>query len=437
MISVDSGPLSDGDMESLNSLPPGTRVYRVFRRVSRGLRVERLLVRLRRRIISGRMPGATPPVSGNGGAGPRSAGSRPGSLPPEEIRWRWREPRTVVRALNSWLSFCRARTWTRDVARVGKALALRQHYDLIATSGPPHSAHLAGVAVSRAAGAPLALDLRDPWSLPHRVPEPIASPLWFRLARWRERRAVARASLIITNTDPVRHAMAELYPHRSDRLVTVMNGSDEDPLPEQPRPERFVVAYAGAIYLDRDPRPFFRGAAAMVRDLGLSPRQFEVVFVGDVRKYGPEAVADIARHEGLSGYLTLLPPMARPELLERLTAASMLLSLPQDSPFAVPSKVFEYMQFRAWVLALATPESPTAVALQGTNADVVDPDDPASIAAVLRRRYLQFAAGETPDPPDPEGRLSRRRQAQVLLEAMERIVGPSRDTPASTVSCSR
>jgi hypothetical protein len=101
----------------------------------------------------------------------------------------------------------------------------------------------------------------------------------------------------------------------------------------------------------------------------------------------------------------------------------VLLSLPQGVDLAIPSKVFEYMQFPAWLVALATRGCATERLLRGTAADVVEPGDEDALARVLLDRYRQWARGERPRPVNADGRFSRRRQADLLFDAIEARTG--------------
>src|SRR3954447_23731214 len=103
----------------------------------------------------------------------------------------------------------------------------------------------------------------------------------------------------------------------------------------------------------------------------------------------------------------MLPPRAHREALQFLANATLLVSLPQDTEMAVPSKVFEYSRFNAWLLALARPNSATALALAGSSADVVAPDDEEALYAVLRRHVLEHRAGVRPTPVGADGRFAR------------------------------
>jgi len=103
---------------------------------------------------------------------------------------------------------------------------------------------------------------------------------------------------------------------------------------------------------------------------------------------------------------------------------------------AIPSKVFEYMRYEAWLLALAEPRSATAQLLRDTPADVVRPDDVDALAGVLRAATSSIAraAGRSASPatalqPARAGGAPVRRHRRLLdatptaLEAHRRAVG--------------
>ncbi len=215
--------------------------------------------------------------------------------------------------------------------------------------------------------------------------------------------------------------MRARYPEA--RVLTVMNGMDEGELPPSTVGERFVLGYAGSIYLDRDPRPLFRAVARVVRERSLDPGRFGVEFIGYASRYEGQSLDDIAREEGMASFVRTGAPRPHAEAMRFLASCAMLVSLPQDSTMAIPSKVFEYLRFPAWLLAMADPGSATARVLAGTDADVVSPEDVGAIAAAVGRRFDAFAAGRRPAPLGTDPRLTRRHQGGVLLDALDEISG--------------
>ncbi len=96
---------------------------------------------------------------------------------------------------------------------------------------------------------------------------------------------------------------------------------------------------------------------------------------------------------------------------------------------AIPSKLFESLTLPGRVLAFATPSCATARALEGTDAAVVDPGDPAAHARSLGRLYEDFKDGTYLPAPPPPG-LSRAAQAALFIGEIERRVPPAISTVA-------
>ena len=422
VVTLDPGSLPAVDWTRLAALPTGIRVYGVPTRVHPAERVERLLWRIYRRLRPPTLGSAGRPHDGASSDG--DVWAQVGLVSLQELRWRLTTARGYLRAFEAWLDFARDGAWSRAAGLTAVGLAQRGVHRAIITSGPPHMVHQAGRLVSRRTGLPHVMDMRDPWSLVPGVPVGWASPVWPWLAARYERSAVERAALVVTNTEPLRVAMQALYPNARSRIITAMNGCDEEQIPAAPAARRFTIAYAGSIYIDRNPRMVFRAAARVVRELELTPDQFGFDFLGYVHSFGDVPLDVIAREEGLGGYVRTRAAVPRREALALLARASMLLSLPQDIPLCIPSKLFEYMRFDAWLLVLAKRDSATELLLRGTDADVVEPQDLDQIARVLRTRYLQFAAGARPTRVAINSRFSRRLQAQVLFDALENCTLP-------------
>jgi len=395
------------DTARLDRLPPGTRVFSVPDREPTVAKIQRLVWRPIRRVI-----------------GHAKTPNKAYALSQPEIQ-KQRGWRTKLRAYLAWLEVARGRNWAHSAAKLASELAQAEKYIAVVTSGPPHMAHEGGRLTSKKTGLPHVVDMRDPWSLVQRVQEALASPMWLRLASHYEKRVIANATLVTMNTEASRDAMRSAYPQHASKFEVVRNGSDTEPLPPTRRDARFRLRFAGSIYLDRDPRSCFKAAKRLITELKLTPQQFLIEFVGQVYRYAGTPTLLIAEEEGIREYVRVSGSVPRKEALEFLAGATMLLSLPQDSDYAVPAKIFEYVRFEAWMLVLATPESATGRLLQGTEADIVDHADVDGIAQVLRQRYAQFVSGERPQPIGRDGRFDRRIQAKKMLDLLATRCAPA------------
>jgi hypothetical protein len=326
------------------------------------------------------------------------------------------------RAFRSRVHFALADSFASRAVDLGSRLARHNRYDVVLSSGPPHAAHDAARIIASRMSLPFVMDMRDPWSDESAMPEEMRSGTWARVARAHERRCVSAARLVVVTSQAHAALQQRKYEHLRGRVRTVMNGADTDPLPAVEPGSRFVIAFAGMIYLGRNPRTLFRAAARVARETGATPAEFAVEFLGDEACDGVP-LSTIAAEEELGAHFRSFPFRPRREAMAFLARASVLVSLPLRTLMTLPAKLFEYMRFDAWILALAEKGSATDELLRDTGADVVSPHDVDGIASVIRRRFEEFRRGIRPVAINRDGRFDRARQAAGLYDALEEIVG--------------
>lgn len=409
--------LQNPDWRRVSLLPAGTRLFGALQDATT---LETLLDlplaawRPIRRLAST----LTPPVPHG-----KSPAQIPTSFRRDTLRFHPASLSSWRRAWGALVDYARGWTWASQALAIGRSVLTSGNHNIIISCGPPHLAHEVARRLSRRYRLPFVIDLRDPWSLNQRTPESDASPLWFRIAAYYEAQCVRDAALIVMNTEPARDAMRALYPRQSDKIITISNGFDDTEPPPTPIKERFTIAYAGSVYLDRTPRALFEAVRRVVNVLDVSPEVFTIEFMGDLSSIDGASVQDIARDMNILEYLRLHPRGTLAQVEAFLTTASVLVSLPQDSDLAVPSKIFEYMRYPAWILALADSESATAKIFHGTDAHVVHPSDVDQLTEVLLTRFSNFRSGISPKPLNQCRWLSREFQAGRLYDELERIVG--------------
>ncbi|MFN2400264.1 MAG: hypothetical protein ABR543_16750 [Gemmatimonadaceae bacterium] len=436
VITVDPADIPAPDYRRLKELPPGVRLYGVPAPRLAFKTLERSALALVRSFRGNSRSLATATEKPAGAA---TADLRPASLVRDGIRWTIGRPRDYRRAYHALSNYAFYGRWARDAAELALSVIESGVHQAVVTSAPPHMAHEAGRRVSHATGLPFVMDMRDPWRLVEVVSEDVASPVWLWLATRYEQKAVRQASLIVANTEPCRQAMARTYPESAGKIIAVMNGYDDEPLPPARHSGRFTIAYAGGLYWGRDPRPLFAATARVVRDLGLTPEQLGLDIIGHVEGEGGVSLSEIARAEGVTDYVRAGPPRPRKEALEFLAQATMLVNFDvAENNLVIAAKVFEYMRFEAWLLLLTRPGSAPDLLLRDSGADVVRPDDVDGIETVLRKRYEMHRRGLRPTPIARNGRFSRRHQAGILLDAIEKITGePDRHSVAPELEAAR
>src|SRR5207237_459395 len=86
------------------------------------------------------------------------------------------------------------------------------------------------------------------------------------------------------------------------------------------------------------------------------------------------ALLATAAEERIGAYVVVHPARPHADALRFLSRATMLVSLPlvsraPDTDTSIPAKIYDYIRFDAWLLALANPGSATALLLQEIGAD--------------------------------------------------------------------
>jgi hypothetical protein len=398
---VDAASTAAVDPDKLRDLPPGVTIYQVPDQRSWWSETQRSIWRAIRPVV--RQGDSTPTIDHPSVGPAKSTGIRPRAAYLTRLHYR---------------EFNR---WARDAARAALRIAAVNRPDVIVSSGPPHSAHEAARRLAVKLGIPWAMDMRDPWGAAEYTPRDMASRTWDRITADAESRCVRSASVVALNTDASRQDICGRYPDVRERFITVMNGADPIDIPAGIVPnERFTMSYAGNIYVGRDPTTLFQGVARVIKRRSLTPARVGIEFMGG-GEFARATVLAAADKAGISEFVTVLPRRPHREALEFLARASVLIGLPQYAHLAIPAKVFEYVQFPAWLLMLAEEGSATEVLFRGTGADVVHPSDVDAIAARIEERYEQFCRGDRPVALNADGAFDRSRQSRILFDAIERL----------------
>jgi len=412
VIALDPSCIGRTDNKRFADLPPGLRAFGIPLPTLFLQRLEGLAWRVYRMVVDPE--------------GPASEDNGKSLRPKRELTSRARK---WLRAHRARMDYAQMSRWAASAAQRGIDLVEPGVHRAVITTGPPHLAHEAGRIIARKTGLPLVVDLRDAWSLQtveRGLPEYLASPTWIELAQRYEKPVIESAAVVALNTRVFEQAMADTYPHVASRFVTVMNGSDDDVIPPSRHDSTFRLRFAGSIYDVSAPGILLEAAARVIQRLSLTPEQFYIEFLMDPGHYDGVPIDVVARRAGVERYLTIHPLRPRAEALEFLAGATMLVSLRQYSPLAIPAKIFEYVRVGAWLLVMAEKNSATELMLRGTGAEIVEPGDVEETAAAIQRCYEAFRAGARPKPVAAERDFSRRAQADVLIDRLEEVLNGHR-----------
>lgn len=308
-------------------------------------------------------------------------------------------------------------------AAVLKSLVLmRDDVDLLYTTAPPFSDHLAGLVLKHLTGVRWAAEFRDPWSEKPEKAERTRSAPADAVDRWLERQCLQKADHVIAVAESTRDLLAKKLARSSHhKIVLALNGIDDLVDPQNhPRPEGpFRIVYAGSFAAGRDPRSFLQALALLTREMGLDARDIEVELISRSPNLQGISLLDFAAELGISELVRFTRWMPQNECRQRMYTADLLLLLFWGHRIQIPNKLYDYLGARRPILALVDPEGEAARMLLKTEGHyVVTHDDPSKICDALREALLSHPESRALPIGSALLEWTTARQMEELMQAV-------------------
>jgi glycosyltransferase involved in cell wall biosynthesis len=293
-------------------------------------------------------------------------------------------PLNSAGAVRRWLRALTTLPLKRDVlltprtARWARRLAGATPIDLVFATAPPWAVLAQGLAASRAIGAPLCLDLRDPWTFGflHR-----ALARW---VRWVERRAeallLARADRVIFTCDDTARAYRDRFALLPPERFAVIPNSFDPSLrpPPQARAGRPTIIHFGNCYGPRTLEPVVRALAALRRRGAVT--DVRLLNLGRAR----ESDLQLAAQLGVRDWIEYRPMLPYAEAVQYLAGADLQVLLAYgDETGHVPAKFFDYLLSGAPILCVARPSALTRLVEETGTGRCAAPNEVEAIAETI------------------------------------------------------
>ncbi|MEX2531246.1 MAG: glycosyltransferase [Gemmatimonadota bacterium] len=305
--------------------------------------------------------------------------------------------RALRRELGSLLSFPdEGRGWMGPGRRAVRRALRDFRPDVVVSTGPPHSIHLATALGLGRSGSSWIADFRDPWADEARahLDAAWAVPIFSRL----EGVVIRRATRVLTTTPELADVLARRYPGAP--VAWLPNGVDMASLP--PRDglgnAPFTVLHLGTLYHRRNPIPAVDAFAALLRRRpSLREEGARLLFVGGARAGYQESIEARAVELGVEAHVSVPGPRPRDEALRLLASSAVSLVLAQDQATAVPAKIYEAAGMGLPALVVTEPGSAAANAGRRLGAAVHEATDVEGMAESLAAACSGEWSGRVPE----------------------------------------
>lgn len=283
-------------------------------------------------------------------------------------------------------------SWWLSAYLKGRALARRQPFDLIYSTGGAFAAHLAGRALKRATGTPWLAEVHDPLVMPGSEP---ATPQQKMQAEV-ERLICTDADIAIWFTEQALASARRRHPQLGKRGKMMLPGIDPpfQVLPPYQPGAKFIIGHFGSLSATRHLGPIVDALELLqAQRPDLVAMTALHVYGGPLDPVSSEKIASSSvracvRHFGRVEADPQTGLSGREQILRRMRAVDVLLLLHGEERICeeyIPSKLYEYLWMQRPILAVVH-KNPQMVGMlrgQGHPAIRTGEDHNAAGAAIL------------------------------------------------------
>lgn len=340
-------------------------------------------------------------------------------------------PTLAVRLARTVLFPDRSAPWAMRL-RLARDAVRKAAPDVVVSTAPTLSTHLAARGLARAAGVPWIAEFRDPVSW---LPEQDETGPWRRRALAAiERWVVENADATVTISEAFSEYFRSLYP--AARIHTVPNGIDFRPeaieaalaaraarLAAKRPGDPLVLVHAGALYNGaREPGPLI---AAAKRAAEGSARPIRLRFIGPDSHLAGKAAAEL----GASDLVEVVGAMDHAATVRETEQADVVVALLHRDPVArigIMSKFFDYAATGNPVLVVGEREAMLSRIVEDEGAGAAFAyDDTAGLAAWIGRTAAD-PAGFSCDTLALAGNWSADSMARQMAAVLDQVVARQR-----------
>jgi hypothetical protein len=312
--------------------------------------------------------------------------------------------------------------WVRPAVKRAVQLHSEQPFDIVLSSGPPHSLHLAGRKVAKKLNIPWVADFRDPWTGVFYWDELQVGMLARVIHKRLERNVVRGSDALISVSKSI---VKDLESMRGRAVDHIGNGFDPQDFGLNNTVERdpgFVILHLGTYGPTQNSQGLWGALQEIVKEDPTFSSGLQIRLIGPV----DHQILDCIQAHGLEKYVRKTDYIDHREVPEALRKAHLLMTVIPNRKHnggIIGAKVYEYLAAGQPILAIG-PEAGdldhllTSLGLQGA----LGYDDAVGIGKHIRQVYRDSMASNPAPSPDI-AHLSRQHLAGEVADVLNRIRG--------------
>lgn len=229
--------------------------------------------------------------------------------------------------------------WVKPSVKFLDKILKNEHFDVLITTGPPHSLHLIGLKLRKKHAIKWIADFRDPWTK-------IGYHKKLRLTETARKKHAELESKVLQNGDHIITTsfttQKEFKSKTSKKVSVITNGFDEELNFSNKKPDKFRISHVGSLLSGRNPSQLWQALQELVQENKEFKNELELCLAG---KISEEVLHNIHKF-GLKDYLEVKGYLSHSAAIEIQHNSAALLLIEIDSEETrgiIPGKLFEYL----------------------------------------------------------------------------------------------
>ncbi len=229
--------------------------------------------------------------------------------------------------------------WNLYAYKKGVEVLNKQKFDIIITTGPPHSTHLTGLRLSKKFNIPWIADFRDPWI-----------NIFYNKYLPRSKRTLKKDTSLETQVlnsadliQVVSPGLKREFENRAKKIKVVYNGFDEDDIPksEKKRNKKFTISYVGNFKPNQNVEMLWKSVKRLDQEKSIKDR-FLIKLTGNVDQTVIKSIED-HKIDHLIAYESYKPHKEAVKDMANSDALLFIIPDAKGNDLILTGKLFEYL----------------------------------------------------------------------------------------------
>ena len=311
--------------------------------------------------------------------------------------------------------------WVKPSVEFLEKYLKTNHYDVLVTTGPPHSLHLIGLGLKKKLpNLKWIADFRDPWT-------EISYYKHLKLTKFADRKHRKLEADVFKNADitlATSYTDAENFKKNGANSFCITNGFDLEVGSQKQaieKSEKFILSYIGVLEQLRNPEILWDTLNELVQENEAFKKDFQLKFVGRL----DDKIAQKIENSELKNNLLNLGYQTHDVALKHMQDSSVLLmtNFPRDSSKGIiPGKIFEYLATGKTILSFGPDEADVKKILNETNAGKhFGYHKKENLKHFILETYQNWKSGNLENRAENIDQFSRKNLTQKLVDLMNKL----------------